>query len=282
MNIPLVSIGMPVYNGSNTLSRALDSLLQQTFTDFEIIISDNASIDNTEEICIKYAANDLRIRYIRQKVNIGAAKNFEYVLNKSTAKYFMWAAADDIRSCNYLKVNYSFLEDNEYYVASTSPVRFENGDYNPISMGDASLVGDIVDRISSYFGCWHANGRFYSLMRTAVLKENPYIKDDYLGSDWAIMLYMISKGKTNRSEKGYIILGQHGFSNSGDILKHYQNRWFHYAIPYAELIGSIIKIIKGFPILRKIYIYALIAKLNLITVRLYWNTKIKQFYQNNT
>lgn len=92
---PKVSIGMPVYNGEKYIREALDSLLAQTFTDFELIISDNASTDGTEAICREYVARDLRIRYVRQSENRGAAANFQFVLDESRGDYFMWAAADD-------------------------------------------------------------------------------------------------------------------------------------------------------------------------------------------
>jgi glycosyltransferase involved in cell wall biosynthesis len=93
--VPKVSIGLPVYNGDKYINKALDSLLSQSFTDFEIIISDNNSIDNTGTICREYVDRDSRIRYIRQIENIGAVDNFEYVLNEATGRYFKWAAADD-------------------------------------------------------------------------------------------------------------------------------------------------------------------------------------------
>ncbi|MDR7898959.1 glycosyltransferase family 2 protein [Thermosynechococcus sp. JY1334] len=93
--IPKVSIGMPVYNGEKFIRDALDSLLAQTFTDFELIISDNASTDQTEAICREYAAKDKRIRYVRQAQNLGAAANFKYVLDEARGEYFMGAAADD-------------------------------------------------------------------------------------------------------------------------------------------------------------------------------------------
>ncbi|WNC86000.1 glycosyltransferase family 2 protein [Thermosynechococcus sp. QKsg1] len=89
-----LSIGMPVYNGAKFIREALDSLLAQTFTDFELIISDNASTDETEAICREYAAKDKRIRYVRQAQNLGAAANFKYVLDEARGEYFMWAAAD--------------------------------------------------------------------------------------------------------------------------------------------------------------------------------------------
>ena len=92
---PQVSIGMPVYNGETFIREALDSLLAQTFTNFELIISDNGSSDATEAICKEYAAKDVRIRYVRHGKNRGASANFWFVLNEAVGEYFMWAAADD-------------------------------------------------------------------------------------------------------------------------------------------------------------------------------------------
>lgn len=100
---PIVSIGMPVYNGERFIRDALDSLLAQTFTDFELIISDNASTDATETICRDYATKDIRIRYVRQTENLGAISNFQFVLNQATGVYFMWAAYDDKWSVDWLE-----------------------------------------------------------------------------------------------------------------------------------------------------------------------------------
>jgi len=101
-HIPQVSIGMPVYNGEPFIRAALDSLLAQTFTDFELIISDNASTDKTEQICREYSAKDKRIRYIRQEINRGAMSNFQYVLDEALGEYFMWAAADDMWDSEFI------------------------------------------------------------------------------------------------------------------------------------------------------------------------------------
>jgi len=95
-NAPTVSIGMPVYNGERFITEAIDSILAQTFTDFELIISDNASTDGTEAICNVYAARDSRIRYFRQSKNYGALFNFKFVLNEAQGLYFKWAATDDL------------------------------------------------------------------------------------------------------------------------------------------------------------------------------------------
>ncbi len=101
--IPTVTIGLPVYNGQNYLAEALDSILAQTYTDFELIISDNASTDETGAICRRYAERDKRIRYIVQEENVGAAANYNYVFEMGRGKYFKWAAHDDLLAPTYLE-----------------------------------------------------------------------------------------------------------------------------------------------------------------------------------
>ena len=95
-NKPRVSIGMPVYNGEQFLKEALDSILAQSFKNFNLIISDNGSTDKTEEICRAYAAKDQRIYYERHEQNLGAGWNFNRVFELSSAEYFRWACYDDL------------------------------------------------------------------------------------------------------------------------------------------------------------------------------------------
>ncbi|HEY3116380.1 MAG TPA: glycosyltransferase [Chloroflexota bacterium] len=92
---PRVSIGMPVYNGERFIREALDSIVQQTFRDWELIISDNASSDGTAEICREYMKRDDRIRYHRNERNVGLARNFDRTVELSSGEYFKLANADD-------------------------------------------------------------------------------------------------------------------------------------------------------------------------------------------
>jgi glycosyltransferase involved in cell wall biosynthesis len=100
---PYVSIGLPVYNGENFLHEAITSILAQTFQDFELIISDNASTDKTEEICRAFTDQDERIKYSRNRENIGVEKNFYRVFALSSGKYFKWAAHDDLCHPDFLQ-----------------------------------------------------------------------------------------------------------------------------------------------------------------------------------
>src|SRR5687767_9303189 len=102
-NEPRVSIGLPVFNGESHLALALDSVLAQTFGDFELVISDNGSTDSTRQICEDYAKRDARIRYLRSDENRGAAWNYNRVFERSRGAFFKWMAHDDLIAPQYLE-----------------------------------------------------------------------------------------------------------------------------------------------------------------------------------
>ncbi len=108
----LVSIGLATHNGSRTIRRALDTLLAQTYKNFELIISDNASTDETGKICEGYAARDSRIRYVRQKENIGPLRNFKFVADEARGEFFMWAADDDWWHSEFIEKLLKKLEES--------------------------------------------------------------------------------------------------------------------------------------------------------------------------
>ena len=109
---PKVSIGLPVYNGENYLGEAIESILGQTYQNIEIVITDNASVDRTREICEKYAAVDDRVKYFRNKHNLGAAPNFNKSFEFATGKYFKWMAHDDILVPTFVEKCVTILEEN--------------------------------------------------------------------------------------------------------------------------------------------------------------------------
>lgn len=242
---PLVSIGMPVYNSERTITAALDSIVSQSFTDFELIISDNASTDSTGAICTEYASRDHRIQYIRQPMNQGATENFRFVLSRARGEFFMWAAGDDIRSPDFIAANIAFLEEHPDFVASTSPVRFESGGFDEVRMGDGALDGDRTERLLRFFQGWHANGRFYSLMRTAVIKECAAVGQHFLGSDWAIVLFLAAHGRMHRTEKGWMVLGAHGLSNSGRIFREFRTEPVEWLIPFYQFGRFLLTLSRG-------------------------------------
>lgn len=109
---PRISIGMPVYNGEKYLVEAIQTLLDQTYEDFEFLISDNASTDSTEAICRDFATKDKRIRYIRNPVNLGAAANHNRLIQQARGEFFKLASDDDKHSPEFLKRCISALDSD--------------------------------------------------------------------------------------------------------------------------------------------------------------------------
>lgn len=129
-NSPRVSIGLPVYNGENYLAETIEALLAQTYTDFELIISDNASTDGTEAIGRCYAEKDPRVRTIRQPENIGASANYNYTFELARGTYFKWAAHDDLLAPEYLACCVEVLERDPAIVLCYSRARAIDGQGN--------------------------------------------------------------------------------------------------------------------------------------------------------
>lgn len=177
--VPQVSIGMPVYNGEPFIREALDSLLAQTFTDFELIISDNASTDGTEAICREYAAKDARIRYVRQVENRGAMPNFQFVLDEALGEYFMWAAADDVWLPKFIETCVKLLKtDASAQMAMTgykcvsrfSPV-FNRTFPAVLSLIEITNTEDRVLLYAKQPFSTHKDNLVYSLWRRSFIKE---------------------------------------------------------------------------------------------------------------
>ena len=110
MTAPLVTIGMPVYNGDEYLAEAVSSLLEQTYPAFKLIIYDNASTDQTHKLALAFAARDPRVRVMRQPSKISAVDNFIAVAQQAESEYFCWAAHDDLRNPGFLSSLVEALE----------------------------------------------------------------------------------------------------------------------------------------------------------------------------
>jgi glycosyltransferase involved in cell wall biosynthesis len=140
--MPKLSIGIPVFNGQEFLPELFDSLLAQTFADFDILICDNASSDRTPQICREYERNDSRIHYFRNTRNLGAVANFNRVFELSTAPLFKWAAHDDLYHETYLDACVRLLDENPDIVLAHTGTAFidEKGDMLPFEQETGSFV----------------------------------------------------------------------------------------------------------------------------------------------
>jgi glycosyltransferase involved in cell wall biosynthesis len=182
---PTVSLGLLVYNGERFIAEAIESLLSQTFVDFEMVISDNASTDGTQEICARFAALDSRIRYSRCGRNIGAAGNFNRVFSLSRGRYFKWVAHDDVYHKRFLEECVKILDKSPEVVLCSTDITVinETGAVVRVSPPALETGTDVVHR---RFHALLFNGPCYEmvsgLMRAAAVRCVPPV-GSYAHSD---------------------------------------------------------------------------------------------------
>ena len=188
---------MPVYNGERFIRKALDSLLAQTFTDFELIISDNASSDRTEAICREYVARDPRVRYVRQSENRGALANFQFVLDEAAGEYFMWAAADDVWDSKFIEILLPVSSGQQCLAYGCVQTIDENGNKisHPANGRKLEFSGNRVIRRCRYFiqpGFLGKANPIYGIMPISYLREDGinWLEVETCGGDM-ILLYVL-------------------------------------------------------------------------------------------
>jgi glycosyltransferase involved in cell wall biosynthesis len=238
---PHVSIGLPVYNGEPFIREALDSLLMQTFTDFEVIISDNASSDRTEAICREYATRDKRIRYLRQAKNLGASTNFQFVLEEAVGEYFMWAAADDIRSPDCLQTYLNHI--GKAGAVFTTYASFDR-EKNAVCRIEVPVMSenDTNKKLLRIYFRSNITSMIYGLYRTEILRRYiPFASFDW--SDAFFILRFLAESKYNvikTSEPKYYSCTYGGYKVkcfSGKYLN--PHAYFFHGIPYAIKAGGL-------------------------------------------
>ncbi|MDZ8107397.1 MAG: glycosyltransferase family 2 protein [Nostoc sp. DedQUE12a] len=174
-NQPRLSVGLPVYNGEKFLQEALDSLLAQTFEDFELIISDNASTDKTEEICRAYANQDKRIRYYRNQHNIGCACNFNRVFELASGEYFKWAAYDDLHAPDFISKCVEVLDRDPSIILCHTQVYFIDEQGKFLQNYDIKLKTDSLKPHHRFHELLtkHLCYQCYGVIRASALKKIP-------------------------------------------------------------------------------------------------------------
>jgi len=262
--MPKVSIGLPVFNGEKSLHEVLDALLKQSMPYFELIISDNNSTDATESICRDYAKRDPRVKYFRQRSDIGMYANFRFVFDQANAPYFMWSACDDTRSYDFLEKNLVFLEKNQDYVASSSPNGMVTQDGSISEMFTFALNGSVEARFMGFLdNCWKSHGIFYALIRTDVLKGCDAIGKTFLGADWAVNLYVASRGKINRTAQGAMISGARGISSERNSWRAFRAQSFEWALPFFHFSLYALQLSRNFKVWWRVVLAFRLLMLNL-------------------
>lgn len=201
---PRVSIGVPVYNGENYLTETLDSILAQTFTDFELIISDNASTDRTEAICRKYAAQDHRIRYLRSASNLGAARNYNRVFELARGEYFKWNGHDDPLAPLFLERCVEVLDQDPGVVlcfARNRAIDERGQDYDVGALTARTFIpkpqlGSPEAHVRFYHTVVadHPQGAIFGLIRRSVLAQTALI-GSYRMSDLTLLGELALRGR---------------------------------------------------------------------------------------
>jgi glycosyltransferase involved in cell wall biosynthesis len=235
--MPRISIGLPVYNGDNFITNALESILGQTYTDFELIISDNASTDRTEALCKSYAARDPRIRYWRNAENLGAARNFNRVFELSSGEYFKWTAHDDVLAPDYLEKCIEASDRDPSVVLVYTPTKVIDergmviGSYEPDSRGFDSEKAHkrFHSRVSRIRPPLPFIGRkpedadpIFGLIRANALRKIPLF-GTCVGSDQVLLARLALLGRFARLPEGLFYNRDH----SQRFIRAYRGRYLH-------------------------------------------------------
>ena len=214
MKKSLVTIGIPVYNGELSMKKCIESVLSQTYENFELIISDNASTDSTPDICKEFLKKDDRITFVRQNENMGQNWNFNFPLEKANGEYFVWLVADAILLPEFIEKNIAVLESQDNAVGCISKIKIDptyvdkfktekeilkkiglvyrpNNSYS--GEGTLPITGNYVERIRKYLNNfpWEMMMAIY---RTKPLRESS-IHDFFLGWDASLVLNILKHGE---------------------------------------------------------------------------------------
>lgn len=239
---PLVSVGMPVYNEERYLKRSVKSIINQDYDNLELIISDNASTDKTEQICLKLAQKDPRIRYIRNKNNIGAIDNFYQVVKKATGEYFMFAGGHDLWSPNFISICLRTLQDSPLTVLSFAYTVWIDENNKPIRKESSFYDTRGCDPVTRFiYVLWGTMNPMYGLMRMNAIKK-VRLNTHIIGGDLIILTELSFLGQFSYNPEAiwYRRL-QHGEETREQKIKRYQKTLFSksnllsYILPHIQI-----------------------------------------------
>jgi glycosyltransferase involved in cell wall biosynthesis len=288
--MPLVSIGLPTYNRVDTLRKSIVSALNQSYKNIEIIISDNASTDETERVCREYAATDPRITYIRQSNNIGPTPNFLAVLERSRGEYFMWLCDDDWIDDTYVEQCTSLLlGDPHTILVGGVPKNYSGSELRYVGTSTNILQDEGAERMLTYYNTISDNGIYYGVWRRAVISNIPLTNT--IGNDWHQLAAAAYCGKIQTVDGVYIHRSLDGSTVSfAAIAEQMELPYLQRHFPYLSIaLNASIDIFGRVPIFRALSITsrALLAfRVSFLIVNQYivreklgsvWR-KIKKFY----
>jgi glycosyltransferase involved in cell wall biosynthesis len=194
--VPRLTVGLPVYNGEKYLAESLDALLGQSYGDFALIISDNASTDATEAICREYAAKDSRITYLRQPANLGATPNHNFVFEQSHTELFKWASHDDLYGRELLARCIEALDNDRELVLAHSWQAIIDAAGEVVLTVEYPLATDSPDPVERFRSMLVTVGGddFYGVMRSETLRRTP-LHGSYHHADRTLMAELALSGR---------------------------------------------------------------------------------------
>ena len=194
---PLVTIGLPVYNSERYLRQSLASLLAQTYSNFVLVISDNASTDGTATICREFAAADSRIKYFRNETNIGNPRNFNRVFELATTRYLKWSTGDDFWEASFLEHALDVMErDSTVALCYPQAVLVDADGGHPTNYDDVlHLVQENpADRFLSLISSIKLAHQHLGLIRTSHLRQT-HLLGTHVASDINLLAELTLYGK---------------------------------------------------------------------------------------
>jgi glycosyltransferase involved in cell wall biosynthesis len=221
VNKPRVSIGLPVYNGQRYLKETLDSILAQTFTDLELIICDNCSTDQTQQICEEYASADPRVRYHRNARNLGIAPNYNKCFELSVGEYFKWADYDDVIAPTFVEQCVAVLDANPLVSICFSRVQIidENSavlrHYDPLP--DTSSPDPHRRFVNLILSTDHMLSQISGLIRADFLKKS-IMHGSYPCSDEVLLAHLALLGPLRGLPEHLIAIRTHGSQSTKGVL----------------------------------------------------------------
>ena len=267
---PRVTIGLPVYYGEAFLAAAIDTLLAQTYRDFELIISDNASTDGTEAICRDRTARDPRIRYFRSEKNRGAMWNFNHVVELARGEYFKWAAHDDMHEATYIERCVEVLDrDRGVVLACTQLIDIDdNGVRKTVDVPHLRWDSPRPNvRFRALANPHHRCESVFGVMRTDALRKTTLL-GDYAGCDRVLLAQIALMGEFHEVPEVLFLHREHKKRSTKEY-KSEQTRsaWFNPAragkpdIPHVKMLRGYARVVKtaDVPWMDKFACYAMLV-----------------------
>jgi glycosyltransferase involved in cell wall biosynthesis len=200
-----VSIGVPTYNRLPKLQRSLPHVLGQDYGDIEVVVSDNASIDGTQEFCEELARRDPRVRYIRQPQNIGMIPNYSAVMQNATGELYMHRADDDDLAPTYVSKCVEALESDPSIVfAGGLPLAYKDGVQVSEPVRTNLLDPSPEERVREYYRIVLHNGIFHGIGRRRDLLALPPMRK-VLAGDWLFIASIAFQGRIVTIEETTVI-----------------------------------------------------------------------------